>query len=88
MRKWRQLADMINLTILRHRSKAGIKRLDRISAEMNASLLVIAIGLAALDLSVFTALTVRLSVPDSDVVAMGGDGAPVLPVSAVAGWQQ
>jgi hypothetical protein len=79
---------MTDLTILPRRLKAGIKRLDRISGEMNASLLVIAIGLAALDLSVFTALTVRLSITDSSVVAIADDGAPVPPVSAVAGWQQ
>ena len=75
---------MINLAILRRRLKAGIKRLDRISGDMNASLLVIALGLAALDLSVFTALTVRLSITDSSVVVAADDGAPVLPMSAVA----
>jgi hypothetical protein len=79
---------MINLTILRRQLKARIKRLDRISGEMNASLLVIAIGLAALDLSVFTALTVRLSITDNSVVAVAGDDVPVLPVSSIAGWQQ
>jgi hypothetical protein len=79
---------MIKLTILRRRLKAGIKRLDLISGEMNASLLVIALGLAALDLSVFAALTVRLSMTDSSIVATADDGAPVLPVSTVAGSQQ
>jgi hypothetical protein len=78
--------DMVYLTMLRRRLKADVKRLDLISREMNASLLVIAIGLAALDVSVFTALNVQVSVPNSGVNAELDDRVVHTWPDVASGW--